>query len=142
MPSKDPDYNARWHAQNRDRVSARKRAYWLANRDRLREVSRLRKAAERAAGVSRKISKDVSAYHAAKRRTVVDRQTPTWANTNATKAVYAVAAAWRLAGEDVHVDHIIPLRAELASGLHVHYNLTIVPARVNLSKRCSYGVMV
>lgn len=139
MPSKDPDYDSRWHAANRDKVSARKRAYWLANRERLREESRLRSAERRAAGKVQKIPRAVSAYHAAKRRTVVDRQTPAWADANATKAVYAVAAAWRSAGEDVHVDHMVPLRAELASGLHVHHNLTIVPASANLKKRNRHG---
>ena len=33
-----------------------------------------------------------------------------------------------------HVDHIIPLRNTLVTGLHVWYNLQIIPARLNYDK--------
>jgi 5-methylcytosine-specific restriction endonuclease McrA len=61
-------------------------------------------------------------------------RTPPWADRAAIQAIYEVAIAYRRAGLDVHVDHIVPLKGENVSGLHVPWNLQIIPAKENLSK--------
>lgn len=44
----------------------------------------------------------------------------------------------KLTGKDWHIDHIVPLACKTACGLHNAYNLAVVPARYNMSKRNSF----
>lgn len=56
-----------------------------------------------------------------------------------TKFVYKEAHELRklrnsLTGIEWHVDHVIPLKGELVSGLHVWNNFAVIPKLLNLSK--------
>lgn len=46
----------------------------------------------------------------------------------------------KMTGIKWHVDHIIPLLADKASGLHTIYNLQVIPAKLNYLKKNKYEV--
>jgi hypothetical protein len=92
---------ARWVTQGRPRLGE--------------EHKRARKAAE-----------------TAKRRAAKLQRTPAWADNDAIKAVYAEARRLtRETGVPHQVDHVVPLRGKLVSGLHVQNNLLVIPAVEN-----------
>ena len=69
------------------------------------------------------------------RRTAKDRATPAWADHAAIRAVYDAAVVLELTtGEKYHVDHMVPLKSKMVSGLHNQYNLQVIPRWDNLSK--------
>ena len=66
---------------------------------------------------------------ARKRDADLSIRTPKWANMEVINNLYREA---RVKGLDV--DHIVPLRGVLVSGLHVENNLQLLPRRANASK--------
>lgn len=83
-------------------------------------------------------SKDHS--HAANRRALKRNACPAWANKTLIKEIYKTAKLRIAAGEDVHVDHIIPLAGKDVCGLHVHLNLQIITSDQNLKKSNKFKV--
>lgn len=71
----------------------------------------------------------------AARRAGLEQATPKWANRAAIRAVYTRCAEVTLnTGIRHEVDHIVPLRGRRVSGLHVHWNLQVIPAEDNRLK--------
>lgn len=89
-----------------------------------------------------KVYKDYSpeqkAKHLArvKSRTKRLRQaTPSWANKEAIEKIYIEARMLSLSTGIKHeVDHIVPIKGEQVSGLHVEYNLQILTKKENRDK--------
>lgn len=59
---------------------------------------------------------------------------PEWADCEAMASIYREAAERRAAGEDVQVDHMVPIKSSEVCGLHCEFNLRIIARIDNLSK--------
>jgi len=68
------------------------------------------------------------AYQAAKLK-----RTPVWADKKSIQEFYILASK-----NNMHVDHIIPLRGKLVSGLHILENLQLLPSTDNHQKSNHY----
>ena len=77
-------------------------------------------------------------HYSARYRASKLQATPSWLtedNWNTIKYKYLLARdASTLTGEPYHVDHIVPLLGGNVCGLHVPWNLQVLPADINISK--------
>lgn len=72
---------------------------------------------------------------------VKDRK-PLWASDKYIALVYKACALLKeFTGIDYVVDHVIPLRGKLVSGLHTHTNLQIIKHAENSTKHNKYEVI-
>lgn len=71
------------------------------------------------------------------------KATPTWLSQkhlDDMKNIYRVSSKISsVTGKPHHVDHVVPLRGENVCGLHVPWNLAILPARMNEAKGNAYN---
>ena len=116
-----------WRNRNFQTVSRSRQKWASDNPDKVRNASKNWKRANPA-----KV-----AQHASSRRASQHTRMPSWltaADHLEFDSVYKYCAGLRAAGLDYHVDHIVPLRGKSVSGLHVPWNLQVIPAVENMSK--------
>jgi hypothetical protein len=115
--------------------------YKAANPELIKEKGRIYDSSHR-----EEINARTRKYYSAKRNSITAKRrafkknaTPTWANKDLIECKYLEAKfmEWFI-GEKYHVDHIIPLQSETVCGLHVEYNLQVIPAKENHSKSNIY----
>ena len=115
----------RWQETNRDKSRAWTKAWAAANPDKQRARSQ-RWYTNNPGG---------SAAKAQWRHAQKLRATPAWADQDAIRALYELAAQrTRETGIKHHVDHQVPLKHPLVSGFHVENNLQVIPAAANMAK--------
>ena len=127
--ARNPDHNKRraqeWYNNNHEH-SIKRMALWRNNNRELSRQASTRWAKNNPARV-------LATMNA--RRARLLQAIPAWADLAAIRLVYEKRKQISLdTGMVHHVDHIVPLRGKLVCGLHVSWNLRIIPARDNLQK--------
>jgi 5-methylcytosine-specific restriction endonuclease McrA len=120
-PSKKKQSAAAWSYKNPDAVRINDKSKRLANPSKYRALA----------------NASCRKYQCSKMN-----RTPKWLNENQLleiKEFYIVAAelSWLSEG-GLEVDHIVPLQGKNVSGLHVPWNLQIIPTRANQIKGNNY----
>ena len=131
------------HHADHEKQLARAKGYYTRNREKVLARQKVASTDEdrrkRAKAAARWRCRHPGKAKAAKVAYYARRTPVLWADKGLIADIYAYAKIMRTAGVDCHVDHVVPLRGKLVSGLHVHTNLTVVLARDNLRKSNKFG---
>jgi hypothetical protein len=146
---KDQNYVSRYRSQRNARfakayaepdqktiILAQGKRYRKSNPEKIRELANAFRKSE--LGKAYLQRPDVKARYAAKAMARIAQQiraTPPWADLAEIRKIYILAAEISQAtGVPHHVDHIMPLKHPKLCGLHVSWNLQVLPAVVNIRK--------
>jgi hypothetical protein len=103
----------KYYHNNKEKEIARKRGWYSRNRS--------------------KVNSAASKYRASRQMA-----TPDWLTDLQKKEIesfyYLAQDCKAVSGQSYHVDHIIPLNGKNVCGLHVPWNLQVLPSDVNISK--------
>ena len=131
-----------YYENNKQDISIRRKESYATNKDNIEFLTRKRERTS----IWKKLNGGKVNADKAKRRFKRLMATPTVIykseyNTFIIQEMYILARLRSdLTGITWHVDHIVPLQHDRICGLHVHNNLQVIPAQVNLSKSNSFVI--
>jgi hypothetical protein len=146
----DVEYHKAYYEANRERILARKKAYAFQLGEKFLAKKREEYAANKIhiCQQKKKYRKHAAAniaYLNAGRKKATKQRTPEWLtdfDKLKMRCIYSVAAMLtRYNKEPWHVDHIIPLRGNMVSGLHVPSNLQVMRGVENISKKNKFEAL-
>jgi hypothetical protein len=121
-------YQSKYYQSNREELLSKSKVWQTLNADHYK--TRLRAWS--------KNNRNLKNFHEAKRRALKLKATPSWLNEAQLEQIayyYWLAKDLKITtGEQYHVDHIIPLQGEIVCGLHVPWNLQLLPSDINIAK--------
>lgn len=137
------DKQKQYRLLNKEKARAYQKEYYKENKSYLNEYNR--EWQKKNPHVNRESSKrwrlkypDRNAANTSRYSKRVRRATPPWLtedNWDSINYKYMIAKdASLISGEKYHVDHIVPLLGKNICGLHVPWNLQVLPADVNIKK--------
>jgi len=142
-------YRKKYYEENKAHIVAKGLEYAKANPEKTAAKAKKYRQAHYekladAAKIYRKKNRALFNHHAIKRVAAHLQRTPAWLtdfDKLKIKCLYQVAAMrTRESGQAWHVDHIIPLRGKIVSGLHVPSNLQVITAAENRQKKNAYVI--
>lgn len=126
-----------FYKQEEDDAEYEKQNYgklWWEYRPSFTITEKKRKAIEAATRWKKRNPGKANSYVVAYKASKINR-TPKWVNLTELSVFYKEAKELTIKSGVKHdVDHIIPLRGKTVSGLHVPWNLRIIPSRDNRKK--------
>jgi len=127
------DYNKSWREGNQEKIKSGSKAYYLENKETILLYTKSWREGNR----------DKTLSYGAKRRSSKTNSCPSWLSALHKAQIdffYTLAKDCELiSGQKYHVDHIVPLQGKEVCGLHVPWNLQLLPSDINLSKHNNYN---
>jgi hypothetical protein len=142
---KKREYGRKYYIDNAEAISKNKNDYYKDNREAILKArgEYYKNNREASAETHKKYVKEnrpkINALSSTRHASKLQR-TPPWVKTDKehrSLILEKYSEAKRISAKTGilhHVDHIIPLQGRLVSGLHVWWNLQVIPATENLSK--------
>lgn len=122
---REKERSQRWQLENADRYKARLKKWQNNNKDKALAHGRNWRRNNRA---------KANESYSRKRATKI-KATPAWANLDRIRQIYELAENMKkVGGEDLQVDHVVPLQSKIVCGLHCEANLRIISSNENQSK--------
>ena len=128
------EYTKSWKKRNPEKHNASNRLHYSINSEYVRAKHKEWK----------QVNASVVDAHRASYRAAKLCATPAWLtkeHTTQIKDFYWLSKdLTSISGQPYHVDHIVPLQGDSVCGLHVPWNLQVLPSDINISKSNSFNV--
>jgi hypothetical protein len=142
------EWDRQYRLRKKEQVKQQKQQYYLDNKDKIAEKSKLLYLAN-AEKVKQRVklwkenNREKHNANCMERHTKKMQACPSWLSEDdkwfIQEAYHIAKLRSEVTGVKHHVDHIVPLRSKQVCGLHVPWNLQVITASENCSKRNSFN---